>query len=529
MNVDHTPLTRVTETPEAGRTRRGNAAALRILAAAALLGLLGDLLLRPGPRGLGFALWIVGFTMAAIALGRWTRPPGDAWKWTLPMLVFAALVVWRDSPTLRALNLFAMGTLLALTLLRAQGIGVRRAGMANFLAGMLGLIACAVAGALDLFLRDVFPREGAWRHASGAARGVVLALPLLLLFGSLLASADASFERLLQVFRLDVPLLLSHLLLAAGIAWGVTGLFLGVLVEEGGWIRGVERPKILALGIVEIGTALALLDALFAAFVTTQLPYLFGGEEARAALGYAEYARRGFFELVAVAGLVLPLLLGAHWLLRQGPPLHERIFRALAGLQVLLLFVIVASALHRMRLYQSEYGWTELRLYTTAFMGWLAAVFVWFAATVLRGRRERFAFGALAAGWAGIVVLHALNPDAMIVRVNAARSGGAERFDVGYATSLSADAVPALLAVLPTLAPAERCGAASRILKRWTRTEGADWRVWNGGRARAIREVRRRRAELREVACPRAERGTGMVPTPAPGRRVLRTGTPAPG
>ena len=32
---------------------------------------------------------------------------------------------------------------------------------------------------------------------------------------------------------------------------------------------------------------------------------------------YAEYARRGFFELVAVAALVLPLLLCAHWLVRR--------------------------------------------------------------------------------------------------------------------------------------------------------------------------------------------------------------------
>src|SRR5688572_31077318 len=87
-------------------------------------------------------------------------------------------------------------------------------------------------------------------------------------------------------------------------------------------------------------------------------------------LGYAEYARRGFFELVTVAALVLPLLLLAHWLLRHRPARQQRAFNLLAGLLVVQLFVIVASALLRMSLYRQIYGETELRLYTTAFMLW---------------------------------------------------------------------------------------------------------------------------------------------------------------
>ena len=55
----------------------------------------------------------------------------------------------------------------------------------------------------------------------------------------------------------------------------------------------------------------------------------------------------------------------------------------------------MGSGLHRMRLYQGAYGLTELRLYTMAFMLWLGVVFGWFAWTVLRGHRERFAWGAL--------------------------------------------------------------------------------------------------------------------------------------
>ena len=65
--------------------------------------------------------------------------------------------------------------------------------------------------------------------------------------------------------------------------------------------------RIGVLGIVELGIVLGLLDVLFLAFVLVQFRYLFGGAElvqVSATLTYAEYARRGFFELVAVAALL---------------------------------------------------------------------------------------------------------------------------------------------------------------------------------------------------------------------------------
>ena len=215
-------------------------------------------------------------------------------------------------------------------------------------------------------------------------------------------------------------------------------------------------------------------------------------------LTYAQYARRGFFELSWVAALVLPLLLSVHWLLRKSNPLHERVFRALSGGMLLMLFVIMASAVGRMRLYQSEYGQTELRFYVTAFMGWLAVVFVWFALTVLRGERERFACGALLAALAIVGGLHFANPNALIVRTNAALAREQRRgFDSTYASSLGADAVPTLLEALPEMSPQERGRVAARMLER-AEAEGSDWRSWNWSRARARSAVAGSEPMLRE-------------------------------
>ena len=235
-----------------------------------------------------------------------------------------------------------------------------------------------------------------------------------------------------------------------------------------------------------------------------QLRYLFGGAElvqGATGLTYAEYARRGFFELVTASALVLPILLAAEWALRREPHAAQRAFRYLAGLLLVLLAVVMASALRRMQLYVDEFGLSEIRLYSSAFMVYLAGVFVWFGWTALRGRPRRFAFGALVQGFAVLAGLHLLNPDAFIVRTNLERPAAHRPFDAAYAASLSADAVPTLLAALPRLDETEQCRAARRLLSRWARDGHDDWRNWNLARERARLAVREHRASLRALLC----------------------------
>jgi hypothetical protein len=195
------------------------------------------------------------------------------------------------------------------------------------------------------------------------------------------------------------------------------------------------------------------------------------------------------------------MLLVLHWLLRGDDKTAQRIFRVLAFAQLALLFVVIASAFTRMRLYQRECGLTELRIYTVAFMGWLALVFVWFAATVLRGARARFACGAFVTACFVLCALHLVNPDAMIIRTNVAQARQGRAFDAVYATTLSADAVPALVRALPALTQDERCLAARVLLARWSPLADADWRAWSMARSDAARAVSTHEASLREWAC----------------------------
>jgi hypothetical protein len=271
------------------------------------------------------------------------------------------------------------------------------------------------------------------------------------------------------------------------------------------------------LGIVELGVVLGLLDLLFLAFVVVQFRYLFGGAElvdVSPTLTFSEYARRGFFELVTVAALLLPMMLLLDWVARLDSPRDTLIYRVLAGLLVVLLFVVIVSALQRMRLYTLELGLTELRLYTTAFMLWITAGAIWFLATVLRDHRERFLFGASMAGLGVALILNLINPDDLIVRTNAARSDAPTRFDGSYTLRLSNDAAPALIDVLEDVPQQQRVMIARQLLWRWENAQKQDWRSWNYGRWRAWTVAAEHEERLRQIA------GSPDTSTTRPGGRL---------
>jgi hypothetical protein len=484
-----------------GATRVG----LALLAAGVVLGIAGDALLRATPLGLNVPVWAALFAATALALERWRRPrPDRRREWLLGVaLVFAALLVWRDSTWLAALDLVGVFTALSLALVRVPAFRVRRTDLAELTDGAVSTVSGAVGGAAVTLFEDIrwreIPRGDHSPHVAAATRGVAFALPLLLVFGGLFIAADAAFEHIVRgLAPSDAQSIASHAALTVVVAWLAVGLLRQFLRPAG---EGATLPRA-RVGPVEIGLVLTLIDLLFLAFVLVQLRYLFGGAgrvEREIGLTYAEYARRGFFELVVVAALALGLLLVTGWALRRdGRAVWA--FRVPGAILVVLVFVVMASALQRMRLYQDAYGLTELRVYASAFMVWLAALFLWAAVTVLRGRSRAFAAGALATGFAAVLALNAVNPDSLIARTNVDRAlAGRSSLDARYLARLSDDAVPQLVAVLPRL---DREGQQVLAANLLARDFNGDWRMWNLARSRAARIVREHRAELTQYAEP---------------------------
>jgi hypothetical protein len=486
--------------------------ALSLFVTALLLGVLGDALLRSTPWGANVVIWMAALAASLLAIVRAQHikmTGGGRWL-IIPAIVFAAAFALHDSLMLQVGNLCAVLFALALVAFRSRRGQVRIAGVIEYVNAIMLAAIHAMFGALSLVFGDIQWTQLAPGKRSGQfaaiGTGVLIAIPLLIIFGSLFAAADAAFDRLVRdVFNWNIDQIVSHLFTIGAWCWITAGFLRQTFLPPAVPSSNTAASSHLSLSIIEVGIALGALNVLFFAFVLVQFRYFFGGAEAvRSIVGltYAEYARRGFFELVTVAALVLPLLLSAHHLLRTDNPSAEQTFRVLAGVLIALLFVIMVSAVQRMRLYQAEFGLTELRLYTTAFMGWLAIVFVWFMLTVLRGQRERFVFGALLAGFGMLIGLNVLNPDDFIVRTNTGRVNAPNPFDASYVVALSADAVPALIEALPAMNDQDRCTTAARILARWSPPVQFDWLTWNWSRIQAWWAVNANQAYLQQAACP---------------------------
>ena len=539
--------------------------ATRVFLDALLLGIVGDALLRVVPWGVNLTLWSLGIVAAMLTLARrrYDTTPPALWI-AAPAAILSLAFLWRDSASLAAYNTLALVATLALlatAIARGPSFSLLETRLRDLAESAVQMGIGTVFGMLPLMLSDVSLRDVATGRVTArfvvAIRATLIAIPLLLIFGGLFASADPVFARILgDAFAIDAEEVVSHLVISGLIAWLVGG-FLRFAVLGGVQRLPIGRLADGGLGLTEITVALGSLVLLFAAFVAVQLRYFFGGDmlvQATAGMSYAEYARRGFFELVAVSGLVLPVLLTAHALLRRDSARAEPTYRALASTLIGLLGIIMYSALARMRLYQDAYGHTTDRLYATVFMAWLAVVFVWFAMTVLRGRDTRFFVGVVASAWAVLAGLNAANPAAFVARANIARAAHGEELDVSYLARLGADAAPALTQYLaskphsppfawprPLPAPdnaseaaraeqarmhapyvtsrddyTARCYAARQLLSNWGPSASRDWRSWTLGRARARRAVEAKSVVLTQLAHLPAP-GQSSHPCPTPG------------
>ena len=366
-------------------------------------------------------------------------------------------------------------------------------------------------------------------------RGLLISLPILLIFTGLLISADIVFAQRLEAW-FDAPNVSEILLRFILIGW-ISWLALGALAysltrgqsllsaeqQAKVGIEAQEKPRFFALGFIESSIVLGMVNLLFGLFVSIQFAYLFGGLDNIKLDGFtfAEYARKGFFELVVVAMLVLVMLLVFKSITQTATPKQIRIFKGLNILMIGLVLVMLVSAFRRLSLYEWTYGFSELRLYAHVFIVWLGITLLWFVLTLWRDS-ERFAIGLFIAALGFVMTLNVINPDAFIVRQNWERFQLMEPFldeeaatntdsarvirgvavetarrnpnlilDVYYLRNLSNDAVPELIKIHNHANSSSQTAIQTDLITRgkWLVSWQAEqpWQAYHWGHNRALR------------------------------------------
>lgn len=477
----------------------------RVLCAAGGLGVVGQLLFFGVGLGVNFPIAISLLLVGGWLLRRQRRPAIlDVWLGPAAIL-FAAFAAVRADPVIVSLDLL---TSMALTGGALASFGGRPVVARSFMALIelaFTLLVWATGGALRGLIdaRHALPDDlSVTRRVAPIVpilRGLLVAIPVVLVFVALFSSADAVFARLVENLfgiRLEFGDAAWRIAFAALLSWlAAGGLALAASVPATSPAPAGRPAARWRFGTIETLTVLIAVDAVFLVFVALQGTYLFGGLETIESGGmtYADYARRGFFELVAVAVLAGGLIIAADRLARDR---SRRLVAAAVGLASLTGVVLVSAAI-RLRLYQEAYGWTELRLYVLATIV-LLAIGVIGLVVVLVADRVRWMGHVLV--MAALVIglgLNIIGPARLITEQNVARvldeelvpTSGHNGLDVSYAVTLGDDAVPTLLGALPALDEDEadylRDELKFRLGQLRADTGLQAWQAWNAGRAAA--------------------------------------------
>ncbi len=491
-------------------SEEGRRAALILLSAAAF-GLLAQLLFFDVGIGFNFPA-----TVAVVLVVGWlARPPAApairlADRWLPPAaLILAAFVAVRGDPTLVALDVLGSLALTGAALASFAGVRVVEQSLHHLIALGGRVLRAAAWGAVEPVdtATKAMPAGRARSQLARATpilRGLLIAIPLLLVFGLLFAAADAVFARYAEdLFRWEVAwdTLIGRSITAFVAAWMAGGMLAFISSRRAAEFDGVAtewwvgRPRI---GSAESVTVLVALDALFAVFVAFQATYLFGGLDTLTTSGltYAEYARRGFFELLAVAFGVAAVILLLEAFVKQ----RSRAYVAAAIGLVALTLVVLASAYLRLRLYQDAYGWTELRFYVLAAILWLAIGALGTVIALATNRARWLLHGMIALSIVFGLAFNVIGPVRFIAERNVERAmnpalvppDGHSGLDVYYLASLGTDADIVLAEAIGQLPPPVRQAteAALRDNALWVAEDPDNraWQAWNYSRelARAL-------------------------------------------
>ena len=495
-------MTTITNNPTAAHdtaaTIRTLIAPRRLLVIAFVLGWLFDWAFYDKSLGLSVLLY-AGALAGALTYAGWVediRPKRHTLWLLIPMVAFGVMAFVRANEFLTFLNVCAVLLLLMLYAYYFSAENILTQSIFSYIVVPLKMMTTPwFSGFRVITEARLAAQEDETSHQlpiMPIVRGLLIALPILLMFTGLLVSADLIFaQRLEEWFQIpDFAELFTRFLLIGWISWLMLGALAYGLTRGRGLLSAeqqakvgaepIEKKQFLSLGFIESSIVLGTVNLLFAVFVAIQFAYLFGGLNNIKIDGYtfAEYARKGFFELVMVAILVLAMLLILKWLSRRETARQELVFKALSSVMVALVTVMLISAYKRMSLYEWTYGFSELRLYSHVFIVWLGIALAWFVVTLWL-RPERFTIGLFIAALGFVMTLNIINPDATIVRQNwsrfelmepylttitddltqvspqiirgvsveNARSNPNLALDMYYLTRLSNDAVPELLKI----------------------------------------------------------------------------------
>lgn len=418
-----------------------------------------------GRLGVGALVFFAVFMLSAAVFVK--KSAGKQSKYsvlygTLAM-VFSANFVLSSNIFIKALDLLFVMTLIALWAFSINNPAYKGADdhfFFTFFSSILvkpfskfGSCPCAV-------IRLIGKRKGG-KNIWYVIIGLIIALPVTIVSGVLLASADQFFTDMLETLFSNVgeKLVVNSFQLIMGIpaAFFLFGMMYAAVKNSSAdklnvqSCKNVSRALKIAPPVVMYSSVMPLC-IIYVLFFVSQISYFLSAFQNKLPEEYsmADYARKGFFELFAVAVINLLVIIFINVLCkgRDDDGGRPRFLKFLTGLISVFTLVLIATAVSKMVMYIRTFGLTRLRVYTTWFMALLALLFI----LIIIRQAARINISKLGAGIFVVMLLGLsfCNIDFQITRYNiyAYTNGMVEEFDADHLCELSYDAVYAVVPLL---------------------------------------------------------------------------------
>lgn len=506
---------------------------LIILGISLLTAWLGNLLFYDQSVGINISLYVISLVGGGVVmLLRYQRhiEPKHA-IFGLPAIVFSVCLAWTANEGLQFLNLlFTWATLF---------VFFRFVSHKSFLGGhwlipvisglnivLLGWLEApmVVINASRQRVKHVELQETQVHSLLSVIRGCFLAVPVVAVFGLLLASADVVLRAELDsVFSTVVPdsidEIIGQSILIFMLAWGALVAYKTMLFTNKSNNLDVWEPTIPEknpwkwINMIEAGVVLVSVILLFVVAVFIQARYLFGGGANISDYGYtySEYARRGFFEIVAVSFMTMSLVVGLKIITKRDSLQQENYFRGLNASIIGLTLILLVGAFERLSIYVDAYGFTRLRLETRVFIVWLSLLFLVLIYDLFQPKLKWFWVGAIVVTLGYVMTLNVMNEDRFIANYNIDRFERTGKIDIYYLTALSDDAIPVIVPLLENEDLAEddltslKIGLGHRLYELDQYEAEASWVAYHYSKKQAWKALDEYRPELDTYIEPRVD------------------------
>lgn len=265
--------------------------------------------------------------------------------------------------------------------------------------------------------------------------GVLMSIPLLWIFGTLFYNADPIFAKIINEIRW--PKIEIH----ARWWWDFWGtiIFFGAVggILRNKLVKQVKNTKWLK-SVTELNVAVLILEGLFIAFSVVQIKYFLATPDdlKKLQIIFSEYTRSGYGQMIFASVLAYVVVLRLEFAQRSIP---NKLTKFLIWVMMGEILIFIIAATKRNYVYQSFYGFTEIRLLGFALSIWLVAMLFLLAYKVWQKRKANFfTRGIILVTAFSILGLNVFDIDGTIVRMKPARLDWGLDYD--YLSYLSDDA-----------------------------------------------------------------------------------------